>query len=210
MAFWTGLAAGIVAASSAIVLAGVNAVSLGSEHSRAPGCTPQFAPLTTGSYSGASRVPFWSKTETGAWGGQAWFGWTALSAQRSQPEPQNRAGLGGMRLLPGYAHEYQGGLDTCTGRIWKKGGATILYDIGNLAGDKARALAERSGVAWTKTQQIGGTSFQVTMLTSRYVVVTVGHVANFSILKATDEMLADLLLMLVTYDSEKHMMQGCF
>jgi hypothetical protein len=47
-------------------------------------------------------------------------------------------------------------------------------------------------------------------LTSKYVVVTVGHVANFSILKATDEMLADLLLMLVTYDSEKHMMQGCF
>jgi len=65
-------------------------------------------------------------------------------------------------------------------------------------------------VAWTKTQQIGDTSFQVTMLTSKYVVVTVGHVASFSILKATDEMLADLLLMLVTYDSEKHMMQGCF
>ena len=43
---------------------------------RAPGCTPEFAPLTTGSYSGESRVPFWPRAEAGAWGGAAWLGWT--------------------------------------------------------------------------------------------------------------------------------------
>ena len=41
----------------------------------APACAPQFAPLTTGSYSGTSPVPFWPKAEAGAWGGQ-WLGWT--------------------------------------------------------------------------------------------------------------------------------------
>ena len=40
------------------------------------GCTPQFAPLTTGSYSGTSNLPFWSKEEAGAWDGSGWLGWT--------------------------------------------------------------------------------------------------------------------------------------
>src|SRR5687768_4120391 len=38
-------------------------------------CKAQFAPLTTGSYSGASRVPFWSKEVAGAWSGPGWLGW---------------------------------------------------------------------------------------------------------------------------------------
>ena len=44
--------------------------------SAAPDCSPQFAPLETGSSSGASNVPFWRKEEAGAWGGAGWLGWT--------------------------------------------------------------------------------------------------------------------------------------
>jgi hypothetical protein len=49
-----------------------------------PDCSPQFAPLETGSFSGVSRVPFWRKGEAGAWGGSGWLGWTWDDA-RLQP-----------------------------------------------------------------------------------------------------------------------------
>lgn len=39
-------------------------------------CKPQFAPLQTGSHSGASRLPFWRKQEAGRWRGTGWLGWT--------------------------------------------------------------------------------------------------------------------------------------
>ena len=39
-------------------------------------CAPQFAPLSTGSHSGASTLPFWRKEEAGNWGGSGWLGWT--------------------------------------------------------------------------------------------------------------------------------------
>ena len=38
-------------------------------------CKAQFAPLETGAYSGASRVPFWRKSEAGEWGRPGWIGW---------------------------------------------------------------------------------------------------------------------------------------
>lgn len=38
-------------------------------------CRAQFAPLETGSTSGASSVPFWSKSEAGDWAGSGWLGW---------------------------------------------------------------------------------------------------------------------------------------
>ena len=39
-------------------------------------CTPQFAPLTTGSSNSRSPLKFWRKDEAGAWGGGGWLGWT--------------------------------------------------------------------------------------------------------------------------------------
>ncbi len=39
-------------------------------------CTPQFAPLNTGSHSGASTLPFWRKEEAGRWDGGGWLGWS--------------------------------------------------------------------------------------------------------------------------------------
>ena len=40
-----------------------------------PDCSPQFAPLETGSSSGTSTLAFWRKEEAGAWGGSGWLGW---------------------------------------------------------------------------------------------------------------------------------------
>jgi len=39
-------------------------------------CTPQFAPLTTGSSNSRSPLKFWRKDEAGRWGGDGWLGWT--------------------------------------------------------------------------------------------------------------------------------------
>jgi len=39
-------------------------------------CTPQFAPLTTGSSNSRSHLKFWRKHEAGGWGGDGWLGWT--------------------------------------------------------------------------------------------------------------------------------------
>lgn len=39
-------------------------------------CVPQFAPLSTGSHSGASTLPFWRKEQAGSWNGGGWLGWT--------------------------------------------------------------------------------------------------------------------------------------
>ena len=38
-------------------------------------CTPQFAPLSTATYSGDSQLPFWREEEAGRWGGAGWVGW---------------------------------------------------------------------------------------------------------------------------------------
>ena len=40
-------------------------------------CKAQFAPLETGSTSGASSLPFWTRSEAGEWGGPGWLGWTS-------------------------------------------------------------------------------------------------------------------------------------
>lgn len=39
-------------------------------------CTPQFAPLETGSSSARSPLMFWRKDQAGDWGGDDWLGWT--------------------------------------------------------------------------------------------------------------------------------------
>ena len=41
-------------------------------------CQPQFAPLSTGSTSGDSEIPFWRKKEAAPWRGDGWIGWNIL------------------------------------------------------------------------------------------------------------------------------------
>src|SRR3990170_2598195 len=47
-------------------------------------CKSQFAPLDTGSSSGASTLQFWRKEEAGEWGGTGWLGWT-WDSRRLEP-----------------------------------------------------------------------------------------------------------------------------
>lgn len=120
----------------------------------------------------------------------------------AQVKDSVRTGPCGIRLLPGYLNETEQGLDTFPGKIWKTGGAEILYDIGFFAGDHAYDLAHEPGVAWSKTQHTGKSTVGLTMTRDRHLVVTIGGTANFSIRNATDEALADALLMIMTYDPD--------
>lgn len=38
-------------------------------------CSPQLAPLHTGSFSGASDLPMWSREQVEPWRGDGWLGW---------------------------------------------------------------------------------------------------------------------------------------
>lgn len=121
-----------------------------------------------------------------------------------------RVGPGGMQLLPGYLHEIKQGIDSCPGKIWKAGGPEILYDSGSFSGDAARSLATQPGVAWSTTQESANGTIAVTMTDGRYLGITVtrkGHSgsASFVIQNATEQALADALLMVMTYDPDK----GC-
>jgi hypothetical protein len=39
-------------------------------------CTPQFAPLTSGTSVAYTKLPVWRKEEAGAWNGGGWLGWS--------------------------------------------------------------------------------------------------------------------------------------
>src|SRR5262245_14582093 len=73
---------------------------------------------------------------------------------------------GGMLLLPGYEHERQRGIDTLVGRIWKKDGLVIHYDIGRLAGNYAQSRG-KDNPAWSKEQTVGGRKVQVCLTRDR-------------------------------------------
>ncbi len=73
------------------------ALALPANAPQAP-CTPQFAPLTTGTYSGSSSAPFWPKALAGPWRGEGWLGWnfdsTTLHAVQLTVRPQPKAAPG--------------------------------------------------------------------------------------------------------------------
>jgi len=67
ISYWNSVALGIVLSIS---IAGTSAERV---------CKPQFAPLETGSSSGASEPDSWRKEQARDWGGTGWLGWTRES-----------------------------------------------------------------------------------------------------------------------------------
>jgi hypothetical protein len=123
---------------------------------------------------------------------------SAFSAT-AQDEPP-----GGIKLLPGYQHRREQGIDTLVGKIWKDGGQTITYDIGCLAGHYADRKHMKD-FSWYKEVTIEGHEFRIARFKtggfmSGILVVTIpGASANFFAPAKTEEEVADALLMLTTY-----------
>jgi hypothetical protein len=111
---------------------------------------------------------------------------------------------GGIKLLLGYQHKTEQGIDTAVGKIWKEGGQTISYDIGCLAGHYADRKRLKDFV-WYKELIIDGHEARVARFKSGgfmsgILVVTFPEAAaNFFATAKTEEDVADALLMLTTY-----------
>lgn len=109
---------------------------------------------------------------------------------------------GSIKLLPGYTHQRLRGIDTQVGKISRKDGLTIQYDIGVLAGNYAEKQKEEA--AWFKEQVINGQAVQVAFMKDKQLTVTFTNgPANFFVTIKSEEDMADVLLMLSTYTPDK-------
>jgi hypothetical protein len=109
------------------------------------------------------------------------------------------AAPGALKLLPGYTHQKEQGRDTRVGKIWKKDGPTIRYDIGRLAGNYA-ASQKKEDCAWQKEQVIQEQAVQLALTKDHTLFVSFPQLkANFSATIKTDEDLAEVLLIVLTY-----------
>ena len=121
----------------------------------------------------------------------------ALGASGSEEPP------GSMKLLPGYTARRLQGIDTRVGIVRREDGLTISYDIGKLAGNQAKGLKDEQ-VLWRKEQTMNGRLVQAALAKDRTLYVTFPEdMANFYGKVATDEDVADFLLMVLTYAPQK-------
>ena len=109
---------------------------------------------------------------------------------------------GSIKLLPGYTHHRLRGIDTQVGKISRKDGLSIEYDIGESAGDYAES--QKADAAWFKQQVINGQAVQVAFKKDKQLIVTFTNgPANFFATIKSEEDMADVLLMLSTYTPDK-------
>jgi hypothetical protein len=115
---------------------------------------------------------------------------------KDQPPPGN------IRLLPGYVHRAERGIDTAVGKIAKPGGMEIQYDIGTMAGNVAAGAMQRNeSLAWVKELEVDDRKIVVVYLKEGYLYANVGRIANFIATAKTNEDVADFLIMIMTYGS---------
>jgi hypothetical protein len=125
---------------------------------------------------------------------------------------------GAIVLLSGYKHQKLQGNDSLPGRIWKDNGLEIEYDIGGLTGNFAEQVLSPTSPrkpAWSKEQIIRGMRVVTVLTTDRRLIVTFSALptglgkgrpggwdqpANFTAKVNSDEDIADMLLMIMTYD----------
>ncbi|HET9216150.1 MAG TPA: hypothetical protein VFR18_04175 [Terriglobia bacterium] len=124
---------------------------------------------------------------------------------------------GAIVLLSGYKHQKIQGTDSFPGRIRKDNGLEIEYDIGGLTGNFAEQILSRTSgkkPAWSKEQTMRGMRVVTVLTTDRWLIVTFSSLppglgrssqgvwalpANFSAKVNSDEDIADMLSMIMTY-----------
>jgi hypothetical protein len=121
--------------------------------------------------------------------------------QMLKQTPKSSPPPGGIRLLTGYVHIQDRGIDTRVGRIRKEGGLDIRYDIGPLAGEYVNRCLSNNTCLWYKEQQLRGGLVKVALRNDGIIFATFPTTtANFYALVRSQEDIADFLLMILTYD----------
>lgn len=83
--------------------------------------------------------------------------------------------------------------------IGRKGGFTFRYDIGKGAGNAVKGL-KKDEILWSKEQIVDGCSIQLALAKDRMLYVTFPtEGANFYGKAKSDEEIADMLLMVLTF-----------
>jgi hypothetical protein len=113
-------------------------------------------------------------------------------------------------LLPGYQHErVPTPRDSRNGRIWKDQGLSISYQIGGQAGNR---VTGNPNLQWSKEQTVAGNRVQIGMTRDRMLIVVFSSLAppqggpssvlpaNFYATVNSDEDIADMLFMVMTYN----------
>lgn len=121
---------------------------------------------------------------------------TSVSTAQKEVTP------GLIKLLLGYRHERLQGIDSLVGKIWKDRGVDIRYDIGELAGNYAecKSCEWTKGEVWRKKQIVNGQQVILVFTSSkRFLVVFPQSKANFYATISKEEDMADMLLMLLTF-----------
>jgi hypothetical protein len=131
------------------------------------------------------------------------FSTTDFLAQAPSQSPP-----GSIRLLPGYTHSAEQGIDSAVGRISRPKGPIIFYDIGPFGANNN--LSKAPNVLWSKTQIVKGEPVTVAMRDDQTLLLAVGgtkYPSVFGSFMARDvkskEDVVDVLLMLLTYQSSE-------
>jgi hypothetical protein len=145
---------------------------------------------------------------------QTWFcltlGTFLLGMMAAGPALAADARLGGMRLLAGYEHQPLQGFDSIVGKISKKAGLQISYEIGSLPrpgglrlggqfSDRPK-LTQKDQVRWYLEQSVNGQPVHLAHRKDNVLLVSFPQKGmNFSVtVRSADEM-AEALLMILTY-----------
>lgn len=118
--------------------------------------------------------------------------------------------LGGLRMLPGYEHHPTQGIDSETGKILKKGGLVLHYEIGRITppgtprigGDfeNRASLSPQSQTKWSRDHEIAGQPISLALTKEDLLLASFPATGtNFYVRIESDEDLADALLMILTY-----------
>ena len=138
---------------------------------------------------------------------QLFTGGIAISAEKDDL-------LGGMQLLPGYQHEKLQGIDSVVGRIVKKKGLTISYEIGGIPKGPFRfggsftdrpKNTSKQQLKWYREQMVNGQPMHIAYLKNKTLLVSFPKSIpdkgiNFYVREInTMEEMTDVLLMLTTF-----------
>lgn len=108
---------------------------------------------------------------------------------------------GSIKMLPGFTHQRLRGIDTQVGKISHKDGLTIEYDIGKLAGNYAVTQKDDDDAVWFKKQVVNRQTVYLLFKKNKELTVSFANgPANFFATIKSEEDLADVLLMLFSYN----------
>ena len=115
-----------------------------------------------------------------------------------------------MRLLPGYVHQPLQGFDSIVGKITKKDGLQINYEIGGIPkpgglrlggqfSDRPK-LTPKNQVRWYREQIINGQPVHLAYRKDNFLLVSYPKKGiNLSVKIRTADEMAEALLMILTY-----------